>query len=152
MRVLGTNSCGARSGAAKSREGILRRLIWFQKPFTGNTTTFLNLVRRLIGTTTHYWLLPGHNFQNGYTHDAASNRKKKKMTGPDGSTNTYIYDALNRLATLTNSLTGNSTSGGCPASPILKITRSTPFLAPFARSGQHRLRPPNALTDLHSSP
>ena len=55
----------------------------------------------------------GHNFQNGYTYDAASNRKS--LTAPDGSTNTYNYDTLNRLATLTNSLTGQSGFGGaCP--------------------------------------
>src|SRR5208337_2969969 len=28
------------------------------------------------------------------------------LTAPDGSTNTYVYDTLNRLTTLTNSLTG----------------------------------------------
>jgi hypothetical protein len=30
---------------------------------------------RLIGTTKQYSFLPGFNFQNGYTYDAASNRK-----------------------------------------------------------------------------
>src|SRR5712664_234391 len=59
---------------------------------------------RLIGTTTQYSFLPGFNFQNGYTYDAASNRKT--LTAPDGSTNSYNYDTLNRLSTLTNSLTG----------------------------------------------
>jgi RHS repeat-associated protein len=59
---------------------------------------------RLTGTTTQYSFLPGYNFQNGYTYDAASNRKT--LTAPDGSTNTYNYDTLNRLSSLTNSLTG----------------------------------------------
>jgi RHS repeat-associated protein len=59
---------------------------------------------RLIGTTTQYSFLPGFNFQNGYSYDAASNRKT--LTAPEGSTNTYNYDTLNRLSTLTNSLTG----------------------------------------------
>ena len=47
---------------------------------------------RLIGTTTQYTFLPGHNFQDSYGHDAASNRTS--LTAPDGS---YNYDALNRL-------------------------------------------------------
>jgi RHS repeat-associated protein len=59
---------------------------------------------RLIGTTTQYSFLPGVNIQNGYTYDAASNRIS--MTAPDGSTNAYSYDTLNRLNTLTSSLTG----------------------------------------------
>ncbi len=59
---------------------------------------------RLIGTTTQYSFLPGHNFQNSYTYDAASNRSS--LIAPDGSTNSYHYDVLNRLTTLTNSLTG----------------------------------------------
>ena len=42
-----------------------------------------------------FGFLPGVNFQNGYTYDAASNRKT--LTAPDGSTNTYNYDTLNRL-------------------------------------------------------
>jgi len=59
---------------------------------------------RLIGTTTQYSFLPGYNFRNSYGYDAASNRTG--LTAPDGSTNTYNYDTLNRLSTLTNSLTG----------------------------------------------
>ena len=61
-------------------------------------------MNRLTQTTTQYAFLTGQNFQNGYADDAASNRKM--LTAPDGSTNAYTYDALNRLATLTNSLTG----------------------------------------------
>src|SRR5438270_3491892 len=59
---------------------------------------------RLIGTTTQYSFPPGFNYQNSYTYDAASNRKS--LTAPDGSTTSYNYDALNRLSTLTSSLTG----------------------------------------------
>jgi RHS repeat-associated protein len=61
-------------------------------------------MNRLTQTTTQYAFLTGQNFQNSYAYDAASNRKT--LTAPDGSTNAYTYDALNRLATLTNSLTG----------------------------------------------
>jgi YD repeat-containing protein len=62
---------------------------------------------RLIGTTTQYSFLsgtPASTFSNSYAYDAASNRTS--FTAPDGSTNTYAYDTLNRLSTLTNSLTG----------------------------------------------
>jgi RHS repeat-associated protein len=59
---------------------------------------------RLIGTATQYSFLPGYSFQNSYTYDASSNRTS--FTAPDGSTNTYSYDTLNRLNTLTSSLTG----------------------------------------------
>ncbi len=55
------------------------------------------LLKVLIGTSTQYTFLPGHNFQNSYTYDAASNRTS--LTAPDGSTNTYQYDTLNRLST-----------------------------------------------------
>jgi RHS repeat-associated protein len=59
---------------------------------------------RLIGTTTQYSFLPGITYTNAYGYDAASNRAS--FTAPDGSTNTYAYDTLDRLTTLTNSLTG----------------------------------------------
>jgi len=76
---------------------------------------------RLIGTTTQYTFLPGFNFQNGYTYDAASNRKT--LTGPDGSTNTYNYDTLNRLSALTNSLTGQFGFGYDALSRRTQLTR-----------------------------
>jgi YD repeat-containing protein len=53
---------------------------------------------RLIGTTTQYTFLPTQTYTNSYTYDAASNRTG--FTAPDGSTNTYVYDTLNRLSTL----------------------------------------------------
>jgi RHS repeat-associated protein len=76
---------------------------------------------RLIGTTTQYTFLPGHNFQNGYTYDGASNRKS--LIAPDGSTNTYNYDTLNRLATLTNSMTGQFGFGYYALSRRTQLTR-----------------------------
>jgi hypothetical protein len=43
---------------------------------------------RLIGTSTQYAFLPGHNFQNSYSYDVASNRTS--LTTPDGSTNSTM--------------------------------------------------------------
>ena len=60
---------------------------------------------RLIGTSTQYAYLPGFNFQNAYTYDAASNRTS--LTTPDGSVSTYGYDTLNRLSGLANSWAGS---------------------------------------------
>jgi RHS repeat-associated protein len=60
---------------------------------------------RLIGTGTQYSYLPGFNFQNAYTYDAASNRAS--LTAPDGSITTYGYDTLNRLNGMANSWAGS---------------------------------------------
>ncbi|MBZ5689021.1 MAG: IPT/TIG domain-containing protein [Acidobacteriia bacterium] len=60
---------------------------------------------RMIGTTTTYSFLPGHNFQNTYTYDAASNRTS--ITAPDNSITTYGYDTLNRLNGMANSWAGS---------------------------------------------
>ena len=60
---------------------------------------------RLIGTTTTYSFLPNTQFSNSDTYDADSNRTG--FTAPDGSTNTYTYDTLNRLTTLANSWAGS---------------------------------------------
>jgi RHS repeat-associated protein len=76
---------------------------------------------RLIATTTQYSYLPGYNFQNSYTYDAASNRKS--LTAPDGSTTSYNYDTLNRLSTLTNSLTGQFGFGYDALSRRTQLTR-----------------------------
>lgn len=59
---------------------------------------------RLTGTTTQYAFLTGA-FTNGYSYDVNSNRTG--FTAPDGSTNTYTYDTLNRLNTLANSWAGS---------------------------------------------
>jgi YD repeat-containing protein len=75
---------------------------------------------RLIGTTTHYSFLTP-TFSNAYTYDAASNRKT--LTAPDGSTNTYNYDTLNRLSSLNNSLTGQFGFGYDALSRRTQLTR-----------------------------
>jgi RHS repeat-associated protein len=59
---------------------------------------------RPVGSTTQYAFLPGQTYSNAYTYDAASNRTG--FTAPDGSTVAYVYDTLGRLATLTDSQTG----------------------------------------------
>src|SRR5262249_14338354 len=56
-----------------------------------------------------------------YTYDAASNRTG--FTAPDGSTNTYVYDTLNRLSTLTNSVTGQFGFGYDALSRRTSLTR-----------------------------
>ena len=76
---------------------------------------------RLTGTTTQYSFLPGYNFQNAYAYDAASNRTW--LVAPDGSSNQYSYDALNRLQTLTNSLTGQFGFGYDALSRRTQLTR-----------------------------
>src|SRR5258708_4208986 len=76
---------------------------------------------RLLGTTTQYTFLPGHNFQNSYGYDAASNRTA--LTAPDGSTNSYNYDTLNRMSSLTNSLTGQFGFGYDALSRRTQLTR-----------------------------
>ena len=62
---------------------------------TGTYSFAYDNMGRLIGTGTQYSYLPGFNFQNAYSYDAASNRQS--LTAPDGSITTYGYDKLNRL-------------------------------------------------------
>ena len=59
---------------------------------------------RLSQSTVDYGFDSAGAYTVQYGYDAASNRTG--MTAPDGSTNTHVYDNLNRLSTLTNSLTG----------------------------------------------
>jgi RHS repeat-associated protein len=60
--------------------------------------TFDNM-GRLTGTTTSYAFLTGRNFTKSYTYDGASNRTG--FTDPESGSTAYVYDALNRLQTLT---------------------------------------------------
>ena len=76
---------------------------------------------RLIGTTTQYAWLPGLNFQNAYTYDAASNRAS--LTAPDSSITTYGYDTLNRLNGLANSWAGSFGFGYDALSRRTSLTR-----------------------------
>ncbi len=88
---------------------------------TGTYAFAYDNMGRLIGTTTQYTFQSGHNFQNSYAYDAASNRTA--LTAPDGSTNSYSYDTLNRLSTLTNSLTGQFGFGYDALSRRTQLTR-----------------------------
>ena len=71
---------------------------------TGTYTFTFDNMGRLTAATSAYSFLAGHNFTSSYTYDAASNRSG--YTAPDGSTNTYNYDTLNRLSSLGNSWAG----------------------------------------------
>jgi RHS repeat-associated protein len=77
---------------------------------------------RLIGTSTQYSYLPGFNFQNAYSYDAASNRTS--LTTPDGSVSTYGYDSLNRLNGLANSWAGSFGFSYDALSRRTQLTRS----------------------------
>jgi len=92
---------------------------------------------RLTGTTTQYSFLPGHNFQNTYTYDAASNRTS--LTAPDGSTNAYNYDTLNRLNTLTNSVTGQFGFGYDALSRRTQLTRPNGLITNYTYDGLSHL-------------
>jgi len=71
---------------------------------TGTYTFTFDNMGRLTAATSSYSFLTGHNFTSSYTYDAASNRTG--YTAPDGSTNTYAYDTLNRMSSLANSWAG----------------------------------------------
>jgi RHS repeat-associated protein len=92
---------------------------------------------RLIGTTTQYTFLPGNTYSNGYTYDAASNRTG--FTAPDGSTNTYAYDNLNRLTSLTNSLTGQFGFGYDTLSRRTSLTRPNNVSTSYSYDSLSRL-------------
>lgn len=99
---------------------------------------------RLIGTTTQYSFLPSNTYTNSYTYDAASNRTG--FTAPDGSTNTYAYDTLNRLSTLTNSLTGQFGFGYDALSRRTSLTRPNGVNTSYSYDSLSRL-----LSILHQS-
>ena len=85
---------------------------------------------RLIGTTTQYAFLLGITYSNAYGYDAASNRTS--FTAPGGSTNTYAYDTLNRLATLTDSGAGQFTMGYDTLSRRTQLTRPNGITTSYA--------------------
>lgn len=99
---------------------------------------------RLIGTSTAYSFLPGQNYTNNYTYDAASNRTV--FTAPDGNTNTYGYDNLNRLTSLTNSLTGQFGFGYDALSRRTSLTRPNGVNTSYSYDSLSRL-----LSVLHQS-
>jgi YD repeat-containing protein len=72
---------------------------------TGTYAFAYDNMGRLISTTTTYSFLPNAPFTNSYSYDADSN--SVGYTAPDGSTNSYTYDTLNRLITLANSWAGS---------------------------------------------
>jgi RHS repeat-associated protein len=92
---------------------------------------------RLIGTTTQYSFLPGNTYTNAYQYDAASNRTG--FTAPDGSTNTYAYDSLNRLNTLTNSVTGQFGFGYDGLSRRTSLTRPNAVNTSYSYDSLSRL-------------
>ncbi len=76
---------------------------------------------RLTGTTTQYSFLTGKTFSNAYAYDAASNRTS--LTLPDGSNDAYQFDTLNRLAKITDSITGQFNFGYDALSRRTSLTR-----------------------------
>ena len=88
---------------------------------TGSYSFAYDNMGRLIGTTTQYAFLPGLNFQNAYTYDAASNRVS--LTAPDNSITTYAYDNLNRLNGMANSWAGSFGFGYDALSRRTSLTR-----------------------------
>jgi RHS repeat-associated protein len=92
---------------------------------------------RSIGTTTQYAFLPGNTYTNAYQYDAASNRAA--FTAPDGSSNTYVYDSLNRLNTLTNSLTGQFGFGYDALSRRTSLTRPNSVSTSYSYDNLSRL-------------
>jgi RHS repeat-associated protein len=89
---------------------------------TGTYGTAYDNMGRLIGTTTQYAFVTGTpTFSNTYGYDAGSNRTS--LTLPDSSTDTYQYDTLNRLAKITDSITGQFGFGYDGLSRRTQLTR-----------------------------
>jgi len=96
---------------------------------TGTYSFAYDNMERLIGTTTQYAFLPGQNFQNAYTYDAASNRAS--LTAPHSSITTYGYacpersrrNTLNRLNGMANSWAGSFGFGYDALSRRTSLTR-----------------------------
>jgi RHS repeat-associated protein len=89
---------------------------------TGTYATAYDNMGRLIGTTTKYSFITGTpTFTNSYAYDAASNRTS--LTLPDGSNDAYAYDTLNRLQSITDSVTGQFNFGYDVLSRRTSLTR-----------------------------
>lgn len=69
---------------------------------TGTYQFVFDNMGRLQTTTTNYAFLTGRSFTTGYGYDAGSNRTG--FTDPENGTTTYVYDNLNRLASLASPL------------------------------------------------
>ncbi len=91
---------------------------------------------RLTGTSTQYAFLTG-TFTNAYSYDANSNRTG--FTAPDGSTNTYSYDTLNRLSTLANSWAGSFGFSYDALSRRTQLTRPNNLATNYSYDSQSRL-------------
>jgi RHS repeat-associated protein len=91
---------------------------------------------RLTGTSTQYAFLTG-TFTNAYSYDANSNRTG--FTAPDGSTNTYSYDTLNRLSTLANSWAGSFGFSYDALNRRTQLTRPNNVATNYSYDNQSRL-------------
>jgi RHS repeat-associated protein len=111
---------------------------------TGAYSMAYDNMGRLIGTTTQYSFLTGHTFTNSYAYDAASNRTS--LTLPDLSSDTYAYDTLNRLKSITDSLTGQFNFGYDALSRRTSLTRPNGVNTGYSYDSLSRL-----LSVLHQS-
>jgi len=92
------------STSAEYTYDLVGKILQVNDP-TGTYAFAYDNMGRLIGTTTTYSFLPNTPFTTSCNYDADSNRTG--FTAPDGSTNAYTYDTLNRLSTLANSWAGS---------------------------------------------
>jgi RHS repeat-associated protein len=103
---------------------------------TGTYSFSYDNMGRLTGTSTQYAFLTG-TFTDSYSYDANSNRTG--FTTPDGSTNTYSYDTLNRLSTLANSWAGSFTFSYDALSRRTQLTRPNNIATNYSYDNQSRL-------------
>ncbi len=108
---------------------LASRVYQVNDPTGGYTIAYDNMGRQ-IGTATQYAFLPGHTYTAVNVYDAASNRTT--MQAPDGSTNTYTYDTLNRLSNLASSLTGSFGFGYDALSRRTSLTRPNGITTSYA--------------------
>ena len=89
------------SSAVTYSYDLASRLTQVSDPTGTYQFTFDNM-GRLQTTTTNYAFLTGRSFTTGYGYDAGSNRTG--FTDPENGTSSYVYDNLNRLASLASPL------------------------------------------------